>query len=286
MPTHAIAILPYGQKLGRRHAGRPLDDLHWPLGRPARLRNGTLADLSPDDHLIVYPKTGLHFQPDWGVKAKVSVMVVEPAMIHARHLKLLRWTYRRFFRVLTHNDNLLSAIPNGIKHPFGTTWIPDHSELDVTKSRHMSLIASTKRDLEGHLLRHDMVSFVQSRDLDVDVLGRGFAPFEDKADGLAPYRFSVVIENIQEPNYFTEKIVDAVLCEAVPIYWGCPNIGDFFDTEGMVICNSAEELKAAISAASQNQFDRLIPALRADKSRAAHWGDLEGRAAQSVLDSL
>ena len=61
MTEAAIAVLPYGGKLGRRLSGRDLDDLIWPLGRPARLSSGRVADLTPDDHLIIYPKTNMHF---------------------------------------------------------------------------------------------------------------------------------------------------------------------------------------------------------------------------------
>lgn len=286
MPDPAIAVLPYGGRLGPALAQQSLDDLNWPLGRPAHLSTGVVGDLTRDDHLIVYPKTNMHFQLRWGVSAQVSVMVVEPEVIHRRHLQLLRWTHRRFYRVLSHNDALLNAIPNGIKHPFGTTWVPGHAQLDIEKQHNMSLIASSKRDTEGHLLRHEMVDLVKDNALDVAVLGRGYAPFEDKADGLAPYRFSVVIENMREPNYFTEKIVDAVLCETVPIYWGCPNIGDFFDPGALIACDTAEDMKAAIRAANAGLYDTMLPALKVAKAQAVHWADLEGRAARAIRATL
>lgn len=286
MTEPAIAVLPYGARFGASLAARPLDDLNWPLGRPARLDGGTVSDLAPDDHLIVYPKTAMHFQPNWGTRAQVSVMVVEPATIHGRHLRILRWTYWRFYRVLSHDDNLLAAIPNGIKHPFGTSWVPHEAGEKAVKTHRMSLIASAKRDSAGHLLRHEMVDFVREKQPDVTVLGRGYAPFENKQDGLAPYKFSVVIENTQEPNYFTEKIVDAVLCETVPIYWGCPNIAEFFDPSCIIICENAQQLKAAITAADDAQFAAMVPALRKAKHQAAHWSDLEGRAARAVQATL
>lgn len=286
MSDPAIAVLPYGGRLGPAFSRQSLDDLNWPLGRPARLAQGVVGDLTRADHLIVYPKTAMHFQLRWGVSAQVSMMVVEPEVIHARHLKFLRWTHRRFHRVLSHHDGLLNAIPNGIKHPFGATWVPEYATLKIEKQRNMSLIASSKRDTEGHLLRHEMVDMVKAEALDVAVLGRGYAPFEDKAEGLAPYRFSVVIENMRERNYFTEKIVDAVLCETVPIYWGCPNIGDFFDPGAVIACDTAEEMKTAVRAAYAGQYGAMLPALQRAKKQAAHWADLEGRAARAIRDTL
>ncbi|WP_370400636.1 glycosyltransferase family 10 domain-containing protein [Sulfitobacter sp. JB4-11] len=286
MTEPAIAVLPYGGRLGRAFARQPLDDLHWPLGRPTRLAQGVVGDLTRDDHLIVYPKTAMHFQLRWGVAAHVSMMVVEPEIIHARHLKLLRWTHRRFYRVLSHNDALLASIPNGILHPFGTTWIDEHAALKIDKTQNISLIASSKRDTEGHVLRHEVVDAIKAQGLDVAVLGRGYAPFADKADGLAPFRFSVVIENMRERNYFTEKIVDAVLCETVPIYWGCPNVAEFFDPDAIIACETKEDLLAALKRADAETYAAMRPALLRAKAQADHWADLEGRAARAIRDTL
>ena len=286
MSEPAIAILPYGSKLGKRLSVRPLDDLIWPLGRPARLAAGTVADLTRDDHLIIYPKTNMHFLPHLGTNAQVTAMVVEPAIIHARHLRWLRLTHRRFCRVMTYHEALLNKIPNGLFLPYGTTWVPEYEELSLNKTEHMSLIASAKRDHVGHQLRHRLVEHVQASGQDVTVLGRGYAPFERKSDGLAPYRFSVVIENAREKNYFSEKLIDAILCETVPIYWGCPNIGDFMDTAGMIICETEAEVQAAIAAASTAQFEALAPALRAAKPQAASFIDLELRATETLKASL
>jgi len=49
-----------------------------------------------------------------------------------------------------------------------------------------------------------------------------------KFNGLVDYSYSIVIENSVQRNYWTEKIADAYLSWCFPIYWGCPNIGDYF----------------------------------------------------------
>ena len=282
----AIAVLPYGGRLGRTLPEVTLDDLHWPLGRPERLARGRVSDMARSDHLIVFPKTAMHFQPRWHSPAHISMMVVEPNIMHGHHLSLLRATHRRFFRVFSYDRDFLARIPNGIFLPYGTTWVPDWRDLDLTKTAHMSLIASAKRDHPGHKLRHAMVEFVQAQGLDVQVMGRGYVPFETKAEGLARFRFSVVIENVRQQNYFSEKLIDAVLCETVPIYWGCPNLGDFMDTSGMILCETEAEMRAAILAADAARYDRLAPALRAAKPAAASFCDLETRAARALQASL
>ena len=58
----------------------------------------------------------------------------------------------------------------------------------------------------------------------------------------------MIIENAQEPDYFTEKLLDCFICGTIPIYWGAPNISHYFNVDGMVICNDLAELQGAIEA--------------------------------------
>lgn len=49
-----------------------------------------------------------------------------------------------------------------------------------------------------------------------------------KLRGLINYKFTIVMENSQQKNYWTEKLADAYLSWCLPIYWGCPNIVEYF----------------------------------------------------------
>ncbi|MFT5868313.1 MAG: hypothetical protein ACI8TF_000416 [Paracoccaceae bacterium] len=282
----AIAVLPYGSKIGRESAERKLDALGWPLGCPDRLIGGTVRDLTDQDHLIIYPKNKAHFVRHTWTPAQVSMMVVEPTAVHQRHLRMLRFSHRRFFRVFSFNTDYLAKYPNGLYLPFGTSWVPDWQDLVAQKSENISLIASDKRDFPGHLLRHQIVDWSRQNNVDVAVLGRGYQPFERKSDGLAPFRYSVVIENVREKNYFSEKLIDAVLCGTIPIYWGCPNIGDFLDAEAMIICKTAEQIQEAILSADEADYLTRLPKLQAIQPAAAKYSNLERRAAETLLASL
>lgn len=280
----AVGVLPSHVKLGFVPSLYPLDKLHWPLGQPDRLRGKRLRHLKPSDHLLLPPRTTSYYRPGFGTKAKVSVVIVEPRIVQERHIRKLRRFHNRFFRVLTVvEEDLIDLIPNGVLFPFGSTWINDWRQVDTTKTRMISLIASAKRAQPGHLIRHEIVDWARRDSIDLDALGGGYQPFDHKQDGLAPYRFSVVIENGFEPNHFTEKLIDAILCECVPIYLGCPNLDRFLDTSGMIICNDENDIRKAILNASETLFQSKLPALRAIKEEAARLGNLEKRAALILL---
>ncbi|MEX0366121.1 MAG: glycosyltransferase family 10 [Ruegeria sp.] len=286
MSEPAIAVLPYGLRLGPDLAQLPASDLIWPLGCPDRLTGATVGDLERTDHIIMFPNTMAHFRLRRGTRARISLMMGEPAAIHAKHIKLLRYTWRRFYRVFTFHETLVNSLPNAEFLPYGTTWVPEWRDLPLEKTKSCSLIASAKRDTTGHQLRHAVVEWVRETGQDVGIMGRGYTAFERKSDGLAPYRYSVVIENVQEPNYFSEKLIDAILCNTVPIYWGCPNIDRFMDPEGMIICNGKADIRHAIETASVEDFEKRLPLIQALQPVAAQYADFERRAAEALRATL
>lgn len=282
----AIAFLPAGLKPGAALSALALENLIWPEGLPADLQGKRVADLGPQDHLLTFPNTAVHLLPNRGTKAQISLVQGEPSVFFRKHLRLLRLSWRRFFRVLTFNETLLSQIPNGVFFPLGSTWVPEWRDLRLDKIRDISLIASAKRDSSGHQLRHRIKDWASRAGVPVEVMGRGYAPFDRKAEGLAPYRFSVVIENLREENYFSEKLVDALLCETVPIYWGCPNIARFVPPQGIIQCNSEADLRQAIETATPERYAALRPALLESKRKIVPYADLESRAVQTLRDAL
>jgi glycosyl transferase family 10 (putative fucosyltransferase) len=286
MTGPAIGFVPHELKLGPRFGSVPLSELIWPLGCPERLIGRKVRNLSPTDHIILFPRTATHFTVLRGTRAQVSLVLGEPAVIHAKHHALLRVTYRRFYKILTFNSDLLRRLPNAILFPYGTTWVPEWRDLPMSKTGMCSLIASEKRDSTGHKMRHSIVDWVRATGQDVEIMGRGYTPFERKSDGLAPYRYSVVIENVQEKNYFSEKLIDSILCNTVPIYWGCPNLSEFIATDGLILCNTREDLQLAIENMSAADFESRLPNIQALQPQVQQYCDIQVRAAKVIRDSL
>ena len=113
-------------------------------------------------------------------------------------------------------------------------WI--EKETLFEKKKMMSVVCSDQTWLEGHKNRYAFVNKLQGHFKDrIDFFGRGFKPIDDKFDALADYKYSIAIENSSIPGYFTEKISDCYLTHTMPIYYGCPNIHDYFDADSMLV---------------------------------------------------
>tara|TARA_B100000767_G_scaffold64462_1_gene60628 strand:+ start:948 stop:1820 length:873 start_codon:yes stop_codon:yes gene_type:complete len=282
----AIAVIPYGSwpTLGLRNM--PLDRLEWPIGRPERLRQGTVSSLTEKDHLITFPRKPVFFLPRYKVKANISLMIVEPDSIHNHYLKLSKYFYWRFYKILTKNKQLLNILNNGSFFYLGSTFLKNLDKIDIQKNNLASLIASSQNKLKGHKLRHKIAKYIKNNELNIAVIGRGYKPFENKEDGLKSFRYSIVIENSSEQDYFTEKLVDACLLETIPIYWGAPNISKYFDIRGFIVCNSSDEIEDALKNLSIRDYNRKIKWIKKNKEIALYHANLTKRAALIIREHL
>lgn len=58
--------------------------------------------------------------------------------------------------------------------------------------------------------------------------------WERKRKFISEYKFTIAFENYFYPGYQTEKLYDALLCNAVPIYCGDPYIDEIFNTKSFI----------------------------------------------------
>lgn len=100
------------------------------------------------------------------------------------------------------------------------------------KTKLVSMIASNKIMCEEHIFRQKIINKFSNKS---DHYGRGFREIQNKVDGLKDYCFSITMENATYSNMFTEKLTDCFVTGTIPIYYGIPNIGDFFNMDGIII---------------------------------------------------
>ncbi len=102
----------------------------------------------------------------------------------------------------------------------------------VKKTKQISIVTSNKQFTKGHRKRFDFSMALKEYFGDeIDLYGRGIRDFDDKWDVLAPYKYSIAIENSSETDYFSEKISDCFLTHTFPLYYGCPNISSYFSED-------------------------------------------------------
>jgi hypothetical protein len=127
---------------------------------------------------------------------------------------------------------------DGLGWPFvghhGFMW---HPATIKEKTRIMWMVFSEKTESFGHRYRHEIVRRILGDGLPIDVYERGCPLYGDHerlrgvftdAEPYDGYAFSIVVENFSSPHYFSEKIMNPLLFETVPLYYGATRIEDYF----------------------------------------------------------
>lgn len=60
---------------------------------------------------------------------------------------------------------------------------------------------------------------------------------KDKLSFIHNYKFSLAIENVSHEGYCTEKLIESFAAGTVPIYWGAPDIAEYFNPKAFINCH-------------------------------------------------
>ncbi len=126
-------------------------------------------------------------------------------------------------------------------HNFTPQYTLDYDSLSAMtcteKNKFMSVICSTKSLWPGHKKRLNFLEKLRSHPISahIDFFGGVENPIDDKWEATAPYKYQLVLENAIIPGYWTEKLADSYLGFAYPVYYGCPNIHEYFSNNALSV---------------------------------------------------
>jgi GR25 family glycosyltransferase involved in LPS biosynthesis len=199
-------------------------------------------DASAIDYYVIInsPPAEAEYVPERTIVLQMEPWVADPA----KNWGVKTWGEwaapdpSKFFKVFTHQTHL-NNVQWQIDYPFYTQPITEG------KQDKLAAICSKKNFDDGHLLRNNFIRFMEVQSFkEVDVWGlenyhafqsyKGAVPDEHKYNVYAKYKYCLAVENNSERNYATEKIWEAILCESLCFYWGCPNLEEYIDASAFV----------------------------------------------------
>lgn len=211
---------------------------------------------SHSDDQIVITDNSL-FMVDKITSTKKYAWLVESPKITPMAYEFIRNNYNKFDLIFTFDKDLLELSDKFVLLPIGGCWIEEEDRKLYEKTKLVSIILSEKKSTEGHQLRHKIVE----KHPTLDVFGYN-NHIVKKISGLKDYKFSVIIENCKKDYYFTEKLIDSFMAGTIPIYWGCPSIGNFFDISGMLIFDTLDELDSIMNNLNKELYDSKIESIK------------------------
>lgn len=208
------------------------------------------------------------------VKSRYKVgWLHEPYCLHPETYNKAFHNLNKFDLMLSYWDGILDYGDNTRLCIYGGTWI-DRAHWSIKpKSKLCSMLIGSKLSTDGHRIRHEIADMIEANGYPVDFYGVRGEPVEygqdTKLKVLSDYCFSIVTETCREDNLFTEWLLDCFAVGTVPIFWGAPNIYEFFDAKGILQFDTVDRLQKTLS--------RLSTALWADKLMAAYTNLLKMR---------
>lgn len=139
-----------------------------------------------------------------------------------------------FDLILTHDQSLLSLKSDKIKpYIFGGVWSKpenwDNFSTNMNRKK-CCIIVSHKRSLMGHIFRHQIVSQLANK-YGVDVWGNGYRTFEDMGELLSNYEYCIVVENVKDGHWITEKALTALVSGCKVLYYGSEELENSFNED-------------------------------------------------------
>jgi hypothetical protein len=165
-------------------------------------------------------------------------------------------------------------LPPPFMEHFSYMWHLTPLTKEPVKTKIMSLMISTKVMTQGHQYRHLLCQHILNSKLPIDIYGNGCKYyskiFDTRLKGefteiepYADYHFHIAIENISTPHYFSEKIMNTLLCNTIPIYSGCQQIEQYFPNQVIKLSGNIDQDMAMLSDICKNK-ERFIKPIDID----------------------
>jgi len=215
----------------------------------------------------------------------ILVLIEPPSILSINDL--VRDNYKLWDLILTWNEDLLD-LPNAQKFIFGSCWI-DQETFEPNKDKYVSFNTSDKNWAPGHKLRQQIWDGLEeAEDLN------GFGIIKHKSPPRIPTKdflfetakYHIVVENEQRNNWITEKLIDCFASKTIPIYWGTSNIGEYFNTDGMIIFNTIEELKDILDNLDEKFYDDRVDIINENFERSKEYWDFHARVRKTIEDYI
>lgn len=198
--------------------------------------NNLLYEFSPDTDMRIF----LYSEPP-----EIIYGIDEYCRVH----------YRAYDYILTWDESILNDIPNARELIYIDPWITDEF-VENKKEFKVTFLRGNKNYAPGHKLRlfvfmeDDKITIPHEfySTMDFDRHKREINLFSDS-------QYNIAIENSVHNNYFTEKILDCFLTKTIPVYYGCPNIGKWFDSNGIIRVYSIDNLCKKINSLDENYYE-------------------------------
>ena len=196
-----------------------------------------------------------------------------------------------YTHILTFREDILSTNPKAKLFIRTGAWAQGY--VPKEKKFSVSIVVGGKNNpvMEGYALRHDtwrnkdLITIPKEFYLSgTENTTHVFVPWNEvkydgnlvlgsKKDPMFDCMFNIAIQNTSIKDYFTDILIDCFQTRTVPIYYGCRNISDYFNVDGVIVVNNLTEIINACNRLTPETYDNMLPAIEDNYIRSNNWCD-------------
>ena len=105
-----------------------------------------------------------------------------------------------------------------------------------------------------------------------------------KEEIFSNIQYGVAIENVSHRGYFTEKILDCFLLKTIPIYWGCTNISDYFNKDGIIEFGNVDDFIYITNKLDKDFYDTKKETIEENYQLALKYVDYEKNIVKKITE--
>ena len=187
------------------------------------------------------------------------LLINEPNEFFGLHDYAKKWGHL-YSAVLSWNSDI--NLPNSEIFPHGernldleycNSFGDMNEHLNYERVFEVNFLRGALNKIEGHHLRHRIFD----KEPEIKIPHKWY-----------PYLSDFNHEKNNRPDYFTDKIIDCFCTKTVPIYWGAPYIGDFYDDRGIIHFKDEFELVDIINNLTPQDYYDMKPFIDINYERA------------------
>jgi len=214
------------------------------------------------------------------------------------HYNYLKTNYYKYDYILCFDPSQINS-SNTIQLICGGTWIDksDYLNIDTSlKKFKISNLCGTKQYTHAHNLRiylymnQSILNMYPITFFRTPPNGHGShngailpdinnnpiigSDHKDKINLFKDFQYSIIIENTKEISCFSEKIIDCLITKTIPIYYGCENIADYFNTDGWIILSSdniVQELYEKLALLNDEYYSKYTNIIEENYKKAINY---------------
>ena len=219
------------------------------------------------------------------------IILNEPNQLFGHH-DVVQKCFSNYNLILTWGQDVVDNCPNAQLFIHGETnldklYINSYKNNPI-RNFEVTFLSGVLKLIEGHKLRHKILDIESKvkipnkfwkvlddfnhetgnrpgyRDPGCDVITKEGTPIEGEGKKQVWNRnsmFHIAVENSKNLNYYTDKIVDCFATKTIPIYWGAPNIEDYFNKDGIITFKDENDLVEILNNLTEKDYQNRLEAV-------------------------